>query len=70
MGNGYYFEVHQSPRVKSFFIYRYTNYMSLCLISWLTYSEVYTITGTTSAVWNSCPLVKEGFMFCPFPCIP
>jgi hypothetical protein len=67
IGNGYYFEVYQSPMVKALSIYPYTNYMFPCPIRWLKYSEIYRITGTRSAVWGSCPLVKEGCMFCPLP---
>ena len=66
MGNSYYFEVHQSPGVKALSIHPYANYMSPCAIRWLKYSEIYRITGTRSAVWGSCPLVKEGCVFYPF----
>jgi hypothetical protein len=67
MVNGYYFEVHQSPRVKVFFIYPYTNNMSPWPIRWLKYSEIYRITGIRSTVLGSCPPVKEGCVLCPFP---
>jgi hypothetical protein len=45
MGISYKSEVHQSPRANALSIYPYANYMSLCPIGWLKYSEIYWVTG-------------------------
>jgi hypothetical protein len=58
------------PKVKVFFIYPYTNYISPCPIGWPKYSEIYRATDTRGAVRGSCSLVKEGYVFSPLPCGP
>jgi hypothetical protein len=52
-------------RVKTLFIYFYTNYFSLCPIRWLKYSEIYRVTGATDAVRGSFLLVKKSCIFSP-----
>jgi hypothetical protein len=41
-------------------IYPYANYLSLCPIRWLKYTEIYRVTGALIAVRGSIALLKEG----------
>jgi hypothetical protein len=52
-------------QVKTLFIYFYINYFFLCLIRWLKYSEIYSVTVATGVVRGSFPLVEQGYVFCP-----
>jgi hypothetical protein len=49
-------EVYQTLRVKTLFIYFYTNYFFLFLIRWLKCSEIYRATGAMGVVRGSFPL--------------
>jgi hypothetical protein len=62
--------MYQTFRVKTLFIYFYTNYFFSCLIRCLKYSEIYRVTGAMGAVRGSFLLVKEGFMFSLLSCGP
>jgi hypothetical protein len=59
MGNSYSFEVHLTLGVRALSIYPYVNYLSLCPIRGLKYSEICRVTSAAGAVRGSCPLVRE-----------
>jgi hypothetical protein len=59
--------MHQTSRVKALSIYSYANYLSLCPIRWLKYSEIYRVIGAIGTGRGNFPLVKEGCVFSALP---